>query len=152
MSMTNDILKLIGHRLLIQILDPWEFGTDVGTHPIPVVVERVHVSQVARREGVTRSEELVIRVEKPFAYKNHKCVLFRASPRHDGATFATLRNGDNVSTNFIRTVTADEPGDASTGKRYGRLHQLAKSAGWLKGSPAYFCFHSGSFMHKMIFT
>jgi hypothetical protein len=112
---TDEILNLIGRRVLLQISDPWEFGTEVGTHPIPGVVEQVTASQVARREGVTRSEEVVVRVERPFAYRRHKCEFFRVTPRHEGATFASLSSGDTVSANFSRTASIDEPGDASIG-------------------------------------
>jgi hypothetical protein len=113
--MPDDLLKLVGRRVLIQISDPWEFGTEVGTHPIPGVVEQVTASQVARRDGVTRTEEVVVRVERPFAYRKHKCEFFRATPRHEGVTFASLSTGDTVSANFSRTASIDEAGDATIG-------------------------------------
>lgn len=113
--MPEDMFNLVGRRLLMQISDPWEFGTQVGTHPIPVIVEQVRASHVAGREGVSRTEVLVVRVEKPFAYKNHKCEFFRASPRHEGATFANLRNGESVPANFSRIIAIDESGDANIG-------------------------------------
>jgi hypothetical protein len=112
---TDDLLNLIGRRVLLQISDPWEFGTEVGVHPIPGIVEQVTASQVARRDGVTRSEEVLVRVEKPFAYKQHKCEFFRATPRHEGATFASLSTGETVSANFSRTASIDEVGEASIG-------------------------------------
>ena len=113
--MPEDLLKLVGRRVLIQISDPWEFGTDVGTHPIPGVVEQVTASQAARRDGVTRTEEVVVRVDRPFAYKKHKCEFFRATPRHEDATFASLSTGDTVSANFSRTASIDDAGDANIG-------------------------------------
>ena len=113
--MPDDLLKLVGRRVLIQISDPWEFGTDVGTHPIPGVVEQVTVSEAAQRDGVTRTEEVVVRVERPFAYKKHKCEFFSATPRHEGATFASLSTGDTVSANFSRRASIDDASDASIG-------------------------------------
>lgn len=113
--MPDDLLKLVGRRVLIQISDPWEFGTDVGTHPIPGVVERVTTSEAAQWDGVTRTEEVVIRVERPFEYKKHKCEFFRATPRHEGATFGNLSTGETVSANFSRTASIDDSGFASIG-------------------------------------
>jgi hypothetical protein len=112
-SMSEDILNLVGRRLIMEVSDPWEFGTEVGTHPIPVIVLRVRASQTASSDGISRTEELVVRVEKPFAYRKHKCEFFRVSPRN--GTFATLCDEDSVDSNFCRTFSVDEAGDASIG-------------------------------------
>jgi hypothetical protein len=113
--MSEDIRNLVGRKLLMQISDPWEFGTEVGTRPIPVTIELVRTSQTASRTAAARTEELVIRVGKPFAYRNHRCEFFRVSLRHEGSTFATLRDGATVSATFRRTVGVDESGDANIG-------------------------------------
>ena len=111
--MREEMLTLVGRKVHIQISDPREFGGDIGTHPIPCVVEQVSVSEVVRRKGATRAETMVMRVERPFAYQQHKCEFFLATPRHEGASFVSLHGGDTISANFRRIASLDEAGAAS---------------------------------------
>jgi hypothetical protein len=88
--MADDVLKLVGCKVTFQVSDPWEFGTAVGTHAIGAIVEQAFCSQTARDQKVVRHERLLLRVDKPFAFKNHKCEFFVATPRLVGATFAAM--------------------------------------------------------------
>lgn len=107
-TMGKTVLQLVSRRVAIQISDPWEFGTEIGTNPIPAVVEQVLVSQRAWRGKSLRDEQLLLRVEKPFAFMNHKCEFFLGSCRHEGDTFATLLTSfESMSCGFTR-VPAEE--------------------------------------------
>jgi hypothetical protein len=110
--MREELVALVGRKVHIRISDPWEFGGDVGAHPSRCVVEQVSVSEVIRRNGATRTQNVVVRVERPFVSQQHTCEFFLATPRHEGSSFVSLRSGDTIAANFSRIASLAEAGDA----------------------------------------
>jgi hypothetical protein len=133
--LSEPVLQLIGLRVAVQISDPWEFGTEIGTHPISAVIEQVFCSRRAWHGRVVRDEQILLRVEKPFAFKNHKCEFFLGSCRHEGDTLAILLDSlESVPCGFTRVPAEDASSDMlftaehfDPARRFGLIGSVARS-------------------------
>jgi hypothetical protein len=107
MKKSNSSIKklidtLVDMEVTLYVSEPWDFGTEVGVGPFPVVIEQVSIRFHAYSQKIYQHESLLLRLKSPFAYQNLKCEFLLASPRHEGHDLQKFVLGDPVSFNFLR--------------------------------------------------
>ena len=75
---------LIDSKVLVRISDPWELGEVLKWEAFSALV----ISVVG--------DDVLIRLLKPFVYKQAMCEFFVAAPRHEGDRIEMLRNGKSL--------------------------------------------------------
>jgi len=102
-------LRLKGKTLLIRLSDPWDLGESFGWEPLSAVV----IATKADDKGGA----LLVRMKRPFIYKDVRCEYFVAVPRHENFSVADLAVGRPVLCAITRVpedrLEAEDPFDLS---------------------------------------
>ncbi len=102
-------MGLSGTNVLIKLSDPWDLGESFGWEPVPAVI-------VAARKD-EGGGALLMRIDRPFVYKDVRCEYFVARPRYDGTTVDSLTTGGSILCGITRVpvdrLEADDPFDLS---------------------------------------
>ena len=110
-KMDGDIQRFIGQLMnldvKVSIGEPWNFGDGKERNPFGAVIEQVSIKYHSRGKKIQASESVLLRVSRPFAYRNVKCEFLLASPRHVGIGLRHLVSGEHVSFNFLR-ISSDQ--------------------------------------------
>jgi hypothetical protein len=115
----SPLAKLIGRRVSMGISEPWEFGNAVPDCRLVGEIVAVHIVTQIRGPKETIREQLLVHIEKPFAYKRLKTEYLLASPRHEGYALLQFADGEPVSFNFLRaSAERASSEDALDGRRW----------------------------------
>jgi hypothetical protein len=90
--MTNN--ELVGKKLDIVLVDPWDFVTANGSGPFIADVVR------SGHEKSTGVEALLLGLASSLKYKTEEYKCFVATTRHEGVTFPQLLSGIQVGCNL----------------------------------------------------
>jgi len=106
-------VRLTGKKILIKLSDPWDLGESFGWEPLAAVI-------VAAKED-TAGGALLVRLERPFIYKDVRCEYFVAVPRHENSSVEALIAGRPVLCAITRItedrLEAEDPFDLSWWRR-----------------------------------
>ena len=128
------IKQLMNLDVKVSIGEPWNFGDGKERNPFDAVIEQVAIKYHSRRKEIQVNESVLLRVSRPFSYRNVKCEFLLSSPRHVGIGLYDLVSGGHVSFNFLR-ISSDqacpddpfcEECDKSNDKRFGLIGCLSK--------------------------
>lgn len=119
----NFAVKLINKTAEFSLSDPWTLGETIGWQPIKIIVVK-HGIRPQSSYG-KESESILIKVVHPFVFEGTKYEYLVASPRHEGDSFGTLGQGENVFCSLIRVTEeqamSNKPFDLSWWRGGGAL-------------------------------
>jgi hypothetical protein len=107
----------------VSISEPWSFGEGKETSPFNAIIEQVSIKYHSRDKKLQVSESVLLRVARPFAYRNVKCEFLLASPRHVGIGLHNLVSGEHVPFNFLRISSDRACSDDPFCKRSEKWHE-----------------------------
>jgi len=97
---------LRGQIVELQVSDPWDWGTQIGTDPLPAEVIRVQGSE----EGIST---LLVRLVTPVNYEGNDCRIFLVANRLAGRNISCAMVGEDVPCNMYHVPT-DQFGSEET--------------------------------------
>ena len=102
--------NLINRKIVFKLSDPWDLGEQLGWVQLEATIINV-------KDAGNVLNSIVIKLAKPFDYKNISCEYFIASPRHEGDDFSQLKQKQVVFCGLTRIssdqIAAVDPFDLS---------------------------------------
>ena len=83
------MIDLRGRIIELQVSDPWDWGTQIGTDPIPVEVLRVQEVE----DDITG---ILVRLVTPVSYEGNDCRIFLIKRRLAGRNLSLILEGEDV--------------------------------------------------------
>jgi hypothetical protein len=88
--------RLLGKRVALEISDPWDFGTEVGTGPFFGLIS----------DAV--NERVLVGLEDSLEYMNQAYTRVICEVRHEGVTAAELEHGARLHVNMTLLTAKPE--------------------------------------------
>ena len=82
-------------KVHVRISDPWELGELIQWKALEATIVNVE------------SDNILIKLLNPFAYKGNHCEFFVVTPRHEGDHLEKLRNGKSLFCGLTR-ITSEQ--------------------------------------------
>ena len=89
--------QLLHNRVIIEISDPWELGEHRKWEHLTGIIIDVNEN----------SDNLIIRIDQSFIFRNVECTYFIASPRHAGVDFKQFIHGESIVCGLTR-ITSEQ--------------------------------------------